>query len=221
MTSSLSAPPTQIPGRVLVAAAVGLAATGCVLVSLGLSGSPAAPTKPSTAGSGPALPVTHASTRTGSAAPTSEPTAQLRSTARTTVSATAATPSTTASELPPPGSGPTANPIVQRALDRAIPADLPTATARQLTALGRAVWAAEVTGTGRTRWPRYFNGDAAADALYSRVRIQAAIARRDGSTGRAVVRLVWAGADPSGTYLDDRTATVHFTHEGVSWNPVR
>jgi hypothetical protein len=111
---------------------------------------------------------------------------------------------------------------VQRSLDRAIPADLPTATATRLTALGRAVWTAEVTSTGRQRWPNYFIATPAADALYTRVRIQAAIARQDGgSTGRVVVRLVWAGADPSGTYLDGRTATVHFTREGVAWNPVR
>ena len=110
---------------------------------------------------------------------------------------------------------------MQRTLDHAIPADLPTATAKRLTALCRAVWTAEVTGAGRQRWPRYFTADAAADARYTRVRIQAAIARRDGSASRAVVRLVWAGTDPSGTYLDGRTATVHFTREGETWNPAR
>ena len=214
-------PAPRIAGHVLVAAAVALAATGCLLIAAGLSGGPAAPTRPSAASAAPASPVSHASTRTGSASPTGEPTPRTRLTARTTVSAAAASPSATAGELPPPGSGPAADPIVQRALDSAIPADLPTATAKRLTALGRAVWIAEVTGTGRQRWPHYFTADAAADALYTRVRLQAAIARRDGSTGRAVVHLVWAAADPSGTYLDDRTATVHFTREGVSWNPVR
>jgi hypothetical protein len=221
VSSSLSSPPARIPGRVLVAAAVALAAAGCLLVTLGLSGSPAAPARPSAANAGPASPVTQASTRTGSAPPTGEPTHRTRLTATTTVSANAASPSATASELPPPGSGPAADPIVQRALDQAIPADMPTAIARRLTALGRAVWTAEVTGTGRQRWPHYFTTTPAADALYTRVRIQAAIARQDGSTGRALVHLVWAGADPSGTYLDGRTATVHFTREGVSWNPVR
>ena len=218
MTSS---PPPRIPGHVLAAAAVALAATGCLLVAAALAGNPAPLARSSASNPGPASPMTHASTRTGSASPTVEPTARTRPTARTTVSAPAASPSATASELPPPGSGPAADPIVQRALDQAIPADLPTATAKRLTTLGRAVWTAEATGTGRQRWPHYFTATPTADALYTRVRIQAAIARQDGSTGRVVVRLVWAGADPSGTYLDGRTATVHFTREGVSWNPVR
>jgi hypothetical protein len=137
-----------------------------------------------------------------------------------TVSASSASPSAAASELPPPGSGPSADPIVQHALDQAIPADLPTATAKRLTGLGRAVWTAEVTGTGRTRWPRYFTGTGQS-AVYTRVRIQAAIARQEGSADRVVVHLVWAGADRSGTYLDGRTATIHFTREGDTWTSVR
>ncbi|MET7621949.1 hypothetical protein [Streptomyces sp. NPDC005408] len=113
---------------------------------------------------------------------------------------------------------------MQRALDQAIPPDLPPAAAKSLTALGRAVWTARVTGTGRQQWPHYFTGPHP-QATYGRVRIQAAIARRDsshpGTTNAAVVRLVWAGADPSGTYLDGRTATVRFTLEGDTWNPIR
>ncbi|WP_407842131.1 hypothetical protein ACE1OC_43035 (plasmid) [Streptomyces sp. DSM 116496] len=86
---------------------------------------------------------------------------------------------------------------------------------QQVLALGRTAWLAETVG-------------------YTQVRIQAATARRDTSpptgTGpgpgpgprepvRAVVRLVWAGADPAGTFLDGRTATVRFTQNGDgSWN---
>ncbi|MGW2994590.1 hypothetical protein ACWDA9_23435 [Streptomyces sp. NPDC001193] len=63
-------------------------------------------------------------------------------------------------------------------------------------------------------------------AEYTQVRIQAATARLDtasstdtGGRAQAVVRLVWAGADPSGTFLDGRTAAVHFTQNGDgSWN---
>jgi hypothetical protein len=109
---------------------------------------------------------------------------------------------------------------VQRALDQAIPADLPAGTATRLVSLGRAVWTAEVTGVGRRRWPHYFTGTGPTD-LYTRLRIQAAIARRDGSSSRAVVHLVWAAADPSGAFLDGRTATVYLGAEGDTWTPVR
>ncbi|MER5870502.1 hypothetical protein [Streptomyces sp. NPDC002044] len=111
-----------------------------------------------------------------------------------------------ASELPPPGSGPAADPIIQQTLDRASPPDLPPHDEKHLLAAGRRAWSAETAG-------------------YTQVRIQAATARRDTSTaaapgGReaAVVRLVWAGADPAGTFLDGRTASVRYTQNGEgSW----
>ncbi|MFD9725957.1 hypothetical protein [Streptomyces sp. NPDC059072] len=85
-------------------------------------------------------------------------------------------------------------------MDATSPADLPAADEALLLRAGRTAWLAE---TGR----------------YTQVRIQAATARRDttrdadGSEG-AVVRLVWAGADPAGTFLDGRPAAVHFTRNG-------
>lgn len=204
----------RIPGRGLLAAAAVLAAAGCVLVTLGLSDGPEA------APSGPASPVA----RTGSASPAAPTARAARPTRTPTASKTSPPP--VAGELPPPGSGPRADPIVQRALDQAIPPDLPPAASRRLTALGRALWIAEVTGTGRQQWHHYFtNASAVPSAAYTRVRIQAAIARRDstrpGATNAAVVHVVWAGADLSGSYLDGRSATVRFTLEGDSWNPVR
>ncbi|MEW1639806.1 hypothetical protein AB0469_37815 [Streptomyces sp. NPDC093801] len=113
-----------------------------------------------------------------------------------------------ARELPPPGSGPAADPIIQQALDQASPPDLPPDDERQLLDLGRQAWTAETAG-------------------YTQVRVQAATARRDtappaaGDPARAqaVVRLVWAGADRAGTFLDGRTATLHYTQNGQgSWN---
>ncbi|MER6521824.1 MULTISPECIES: hypothetical protein [unclassified Streptomyces] len=114
-------------------------------------------------------------------------------------------------ELPPPDSGPAADPIIQRALDRVSAPDLPARDEQRLLTLGRTAWLGET-------------------ARYARVRIQAATARRDttptpqASTGapvRAVVRLVWAGADPAGTFLDGRTATVLYTQNGAgAWNRI-
>ncbi|MFE9933552.1 hypothetical protein [Streptomyces sp. NPDC005533] len=104
-----------------------------------------------------------------------------------------------ASELPPPGSGPAADPLIQRALDRAGPPDLPPADEQHLVTAGRAAWLAETV-------------------RYTRVRIQAATARRAPERDGAVVRLVWAGADPAGTYLDGRTAALHYVRDGEgSW----
>lgn len=116
-------------------------------------------------------------------------------------------------ELPPPGSGPAADPLIQQALNQASSPDLPTADERRLLELGRTAWLADT-------------------ARYTQVRIQAATARRDTPPApdpspnagshelvRAVVRLVWAGADPAGTFLDCRTAAVRFTQNGDgSWN---
>lgn len=110
---------------------------------------------------------------------------------------------------------------MQHALDRATAPDLPKASARRLTALAKAVWTADATGTGRNRWPGYFT-DPAPQATYTRFRIQAAATRRDPHhPGGAVVRLVWAGADPAGTFLDGRTATIRFAPKGDSWTPAR
>ncbi|MFI5831978.1 hypothetical protein ACIA6C_32785 [Streptomyces sp. NPDC051578] len=118
-----------------------------------------------------------------------------------------------AQELPPPGSGPAADPIIQQALDRASAPHLPPDDERRLLEIGRRAWLTETGG-------------------YTQVRIQAATARRDTTAStavvagdrqpvRAVVRLVWAGADPAGTFLDGRTATVTFTQNGDgSWNRI-
>jgi hypothetical protein len=209
-------PPTRMSGRFLVAAALVLAAAGCSLVAFGLSGgTTGAPVAPAATVSRPSSPAA----RTASPSPTQVTPARQRPIAETPSATAMATPVSRASELPPPDSGPSADPIVQRALEQAIPANLPAGTARHLVSLGRAVWTAEVTGTGRRRWPHYFTAVGPGSG-YTRFRIRAAIARRD-SSSRAVVHLVWAAADPSGTFLDGRTATVHFTAEGDTWTPVR
>ena len=46
---------------------------------------------------------------------------------------------------------------------------------------------------------------------FARFRIQAAIARPTRQPGKAVVHLVWAGADRGGTYTDGRITDWHFT----------
>ncbi|MFF5894032.1 hypothetical protein ACFY72_35485 [Streptomyces globisporus] len=120
-------------------------------------------------------------------------------------------------------SGPTADPVVQRALDGAVPADLPTRIAHEVAELGVEVWLAEVTGRGRERWPDYFTDRGARTAFYTRVRVQAAIGRKDPVGPGAAVHLVWAGAGPAGTFMDGRTATVRFIRDERSgtWTPQR
>ncbi|MFD6798643.1 hypothetical protein [Streptomyces cyaneofuscatus] len=119
-------------------------------------------------------------------------------------------------------SGPGADPVVQRAVEDAISPDLPPDIAREVAELGRRVWLAEVTGVGRDRWPGYFPATVRS-TLYARVRIQAAIGRRDQEGPGVVAHLVWAGAGPSGTYMDGRTATVRFIRKGETgtWTPQR
>ncbi|MFF9690463.1 hypothetical protein [Streptomyces sp. NPDC014623] len=211
-------PPAPQGSRTLLAVACTLAATGCALVLYAMpahheAGAPRTTPSPASATRPAALP---------SADATLPITAEPSTTPRAVEAAPAATPSVPAARaLPEPGAGPRADPLVQDALEQALPSDLAPADEAQLTALGRAVWMAELTGAGRTKWPDYFP-DSPSAAAYSRVRIQALIARRDDSNqAGAVVHLVWAGADPAGTFMDGRTATLRFTRQAGAWTPVR
>ncbi|MGW1728544.1 hypothetical protein ACWCQK_37380 [Streptomyces sp. NPDC002306] len=121
---------------------------------------------------------------------------------------------TGASQLPPQGENAAGDAVIQTALEAAWPADLPAHDEVQLLAAGRDLLRADATGFGRGRWPGVFAsaGQVLAPAFGSgRFRVQAAIARRDGGPDRAVVHLVWAGADRGGTFTDGRIADWHFT----------
>ncbi|MEE1775584.1 hypothetical protein AB0D58_29155 [Streptomyces sp. NPDC048210] len=215
----MTTPPPSKASRGLIAVAGALAATGCALVVYAM---------PTSTGSGPAT----ARSSSPPAFETQDPTTPVGGPAadagppEATIPAEPvhdSAPSAPGQEevLPEPGAGPRADPLVQRALERAVPADLAPADERQLTVLGRAVWLAEVTGADRAKWPSYFPAPGMTSG-YSRVRIQGLIARRDTEhQADAVVHLVWAGADPSGTFLDGRTATLRFTHQAGTWIPLR
>ncbi|RSN14861.1 hypothetical protein DMH25_07750 [Streptomyces sp. WAC 01325] len=94
---------------------------------------------------------------------------------------------------------------------------------------GRSVLRADATGIDRNQWPTVFpdvsEDQAVAPAFAAaRFRIQAAVARREGSSpDRAVVHLVWAGADRGGTYTDGRITDLFFTRttrRGITaWDP--
>ncbi|MFF7550807.1 hypothetical protein ACFZCU_45450 [Streptomyces canus] len=167
----------------------------------------------------------HATTDPPSAAnvpPASKPTA---GTAPSTTSA-ASTPSAVESAPPPHGEGVAGDPAVQRNLEAAWPADLPSHDERELLAAGRSLLRADATGVGRAKWPQVFHdsGQAVAPAFATaRFRIQAAIARRDGSPDKAVVHLVWAGMDRGGTFTDLRITDWFFTRTfqkgAATWTP--
>ncbi|WP_216586658.1 hypothetical protein [Streptomyces brasiliscabiei] len=134
----------------------------------------------------------------------------------------ATAPSARASALPPHGEGAAGDPAIQQVLERSWPADLPAADERQLLTEGRALLRADATGIGRSKWPRVFgdSGQAVAPAFSAaRFRVQAAIARRDGSSGKAVVHLVWAGTDRGGTYTDGRITDLHFSRTVTKGKP--
>lgn len=79
---------------------------------------------------------------------------------------------------------------------------------------GRALLRADATGVGRVKWPTVFpdsGGTVAPAFATARFRIQAAIARRDGSPEKALVHLVWAGMDRGGTFTDLRITDWFFT----------
>lgn len=216
----MTTPPPSKASRGLIAVGGALAATGCALVVYAMPTSTGS--APATAHSSsppafemqdPTIPVNGPAADAGPREATS-PAEPVHG---------SAPPSAPGQEevLPEPGAGPRADPLVQRALERAVPADLAPADEWQLTVLGRAAWLAEVTGADRAKWPGYFPVPGMTSG-YSRVRIQGLIARRDTEhQADAVVHLVWAGADPSGTFLDGRTATLRFTRQAGTWIPLR
>lgn len=167
------------------------------------------------------------------AAPTSHPSASASGgrTGQATGSAPAPAPtasaqSASASALPPHGEGVAGDAVIQKSLEDAWPANLAADEEHKLLAAGIGLLRADATGIGRAKWPAIF-GDpdqAVAPAFATaRFRIQAAIARRDGSPDKAVVHLVWAGTDRGSTYTDRRITDWYFTRtstKGAStWTP--
>ncbi|MGW0770757.1 hypothetical protein [Streptomyces sp. NPDC002676] len=210
MTTTLRSP------RLLVLSTVILAVAGVALLGMPHGQEPPVPA---------ASPTAHATTDPSPAAPA--PTTD-QPTAGTPASAPAAsTPAVLESALPPHGDGTAGDAAIQKALEASWPPDLPSRDARELLAAGRDVLRADATGIGRARWPAVFpaSGQGFAPAFAAaRFRIQAAIARRDGSPDKAVVHLVWAGTDRGGTFTDGRITDWHFTRtttkKGAStWTP--
>ncbi|MGW6738086.1 hypothetical protein [Streptomyces sp. NPDC055013] len=133
----------------------------------------------------------HAATHPASARAPPPHRAALESVPSTT--AAASTPSALTSALPLHGEGTAGDPAIQQNLEDAWPADLPTGDEPELLSTGRALLRADATGVGRAKWPAVFPGPdhAVAPAFATaHFRIQAAIARRDGSANKAVVHLV-------------------------------
>ncbi|MDG4859304.1 hypothetical protein P8605_14240 [Streptomyces sp. T-3] len=136
-------------------------------------------------------------------------------------------PSAAGIELPPRGEGRTGDRAIQNVLEQTWPKDLPPAAEQELLAAGRALLLADTTGVGRDKWPTVFGSPREGDAgvvapAFSRLRVQAAIARRSTRPGRAVVHLVWAGADRGGTYADGRISDFVFTQQKGTdtWAPL-
>ncbi|MEU8951607.1 hypothetical protein [Streptomyces sp. NPDC048489] len=132
----------------------------------------------------------------------------------------------TVSHLPPHGEGAPGDQAIQHALEAAWPADLPVGEERELRAAGAGLLRADATGVGREKWPRFFgDGPQVIAPAFgtARFRVQAVIARRGAASGRAVVHLVWAGADRGGVFTDGRITDLYFTrtpNKGEStWTP--
>ncbi|MER7828032.1 hypothetical protein ABTX85_36365 [Streptomyces sp. NPDC096097] len=203
-------------GGRLLTVALFLAGTGIWMLSTGLTATTIEqPSDPRgfvapTDGPGPTTAARDRPASSGASSPDLSPRAvtTTASPQRVAAAPTATTPSPAgatpvdavpASELPPPGEGPAADPLIQQALDLAGRPDLPPADEQHLVTAGRAAWPAETV-------------------RYTQVRIQAVTARRETDSDGAVVRVVWAGADPAGTYLDGRTAALHYIRNGEgSW----
>lgn len=180
-------------------------------------------------GQQPPTPVTSPTTRATTDPPSAPSTPGRKAAVATAPSTTptGSTPSVIESALPPHGEGVAGDRAIQRSLEAGWPADLPAADERELVTAGRALLRADATGVGRAKWPMAFpdSGQEVVPAFATaRFRIQAAIARRDGSPTKAVVHLVWAGMDRGGTFTDLRITDWHFTRTtstkgAVTWTP--
>ncbi|WP_405933687.1 hypothetical protein [Streptomyces sp. NBC_00827] len=207
--------PARSP-RLLLTATVVLVVAGVVLLTM-----PQAPSGPATS---VAPRATDSTTVPSATAPSSRPPQTGAPTPATASTATAQ--SVSASALPPHGEGIAGDAAIQKPLENVWPADLSAADEHGLLAAGRGLLRADATGIGRTKWPALFGDPDQAIApafATARFRIQAAIARSDGSPDQAVVHLVWAGTDRGGTYTDRRITDWYFTRTSTkgatTWTP--
>ncbi|MFE4861475.1 MULTISPECIES: hypothetical protein [Streptomyces] len=134
--------------------------------------------------------------------------------------------SATRPALPARGDGPGGDAAIQQVLEQSWPHDLSPADEQQLLLLGRRLLAADAGGVGREAFPSLFPPGVRNVVVpaFTRIRIQAAIARSGGSD-RAVVHLVWAGGDRGGTYTDGRLTDFSFTRTpskngATAWQPL-
>ncbi|MFD6297613.1 hypothetical protein ACFWFU_22645 [Streptomyces sp. NPDC060235] len=213
-------PPPRSP-RLLLLTALLVAVTGIIALTLPSDSVPsplaALPTRPPAAAAPPSSPL---SPRPNSAS------ASRHISGASSPAPTQLPEPTGTTALPPHGGGPAGDRAVQHALETAWPADLSPVDEQRLRVLGASLLRADATGVGRSRWPRLF--DSAEQAIApafatARFRVQAVIARRDGPAGRAVVHLVWAGADRGGSFTDGRITDLQFvrsvTKGGARWSP--
>ncbi|MFJ8313784.1 MULTISPECIES: hypothetical protein [unclassified Streptomyces] len=221
MNSSPMAPRTSRPVWPLAACTALLATGGLFLL---LPSSPPAESRASAATAhAPAPTCTHTPEQ---ATPPGTDDPRVPPPALATVAASASRTAT--APVPPRGDGPGADPAIQRLVESAWPRDLPEGDEQQLLAAGRGLLAADATGVGRAAFPALFppNDRTAVVPAFTRFRIQAAIARADPAhPQRAVVHLVWAGADRGGTYTDGRQSDLTFTRSPLkngapAWMPL-
>jgi hypothetical protein len=108
---------------------------------------------------------------------------------------------------------------IQQVLDGTQPADLPSQQEHALVTLAEQILSADLTGTGRSRWPSYF-GTVPPAETYSGIHFQAGIARRDdGSDAVIDATLIWAGTSPRGQHLVWQRAVVQLAWDGQAWQP--
>ncbi|MCX4411210.1 hypothetical protein OG840_59490 [Streptomyces sp. NBC_01764] len=207
--------PARSP-RLLLIVTVVLVVAGVILLTV-----PQTPSAPAASAPPRATAPTARPTATAPRGRTAQASALTQATAPT-----ASTYSASTSALPPHGEGVAGDAAIQKSLEDAWPSDLAADDEHKLLAAGRGLLRADATGVGRAKWPALFGDPDQAIApafATARFRIQAAVARRDGSPDKAVVHLVWAGADRGGTYTDRRITDWYFartsTKGASTWTP--
>lgn len=129
---------------------------------------------------------------------------------------------TESADLADPLAGPVPDAFVQGLLDvaqTAAPPALPAATGNAAVRAAKRVLVADLTGTGRDRFPGFWSEPIR--SAWSRIRVQGDTAHPAGSDpARVTVTLIWAGTSPTGDRVERRRTVIIMELAGNSWSPV-
>ena len=211
--------PSRRPVAVPIGCALALALGGVLLLTADRdAGHPAIRGQHGT--SATAAPPPGVALRLRSTTPQSSPTGPA--TAGTPAGPDALPIATDSAELADPLAGSVPDAYVQQLLDAAstsVPPVLPTPSRKAAVQAAGRVLVADLTGTGRDRFPGYWSQPT--HSAWSHIRVQASTAQTAGvDPARVTVTLIWAGTSPTGEQVERRRTVITMELTEHGWWPV-